>query len=268
MMIYLVKNLQLNVILLAILSVSNLYSQQLSVEGDIDLQNHQVTNLADPIDNLDAVSKTYADSIIIQLGSQLVGLTALLNAGYTVQEMLDAGIEPLALIYEKIEKDSLYGKYYQGGLIFYLDDQDTLTGIKGMVAAEIDQVNATWGCDGIAINGANGVKIGTGQQNTQDIVSDCHQPAIAARRCEDLVLHGYADWFLPSLQELSAMYWQIGPGAIGANENIGNFPVDYYWSSTEYGNPIHFAEALYFSGGVLWTSSKTVSRRVRAVRSF
>ncbi len=64
---------------------------------------------------------------------------------------------------------------------------------------------AGWGCDGIEI-GANGTEVGTGVQNTADILAGCNEDGIAARIVENYELNGFKDWFLPSLEELSLLY--------------------------------------------------------------
>ena len=79
---------------------------------------------------------------------------------------------------------------------------------------------------GIAIPGAEGTTIGTGNQNTIDIIAGCAEANRAARYCSDLVLSGYSDWYLPSKDELNQMY---------INKTvIGSFSGVYYWSSSEY----------------------------------
>ena len=63
------------------------------------------------------------------------------------------------------------------------------------------------GCFGTNISGADGTAIGTGAQNTIDIVNANCSPymsgnSIAANICDTLTLGGYSDWFLPSKDEL------------------------------------------------------------------
>jgi hypothetical protein len=112
------------------------------------------------------------------------------------------------------------GSQYGGGIIFYIDG----TGQHGLISATSDQSSgATWGCAFIEITGT-ATAIGTGQANTTIIVNSCGEAGIAARICNDLVLNGYSDWFLPSIDELSQMYLQ--------KDAIGGFTANYYWSSS------------------------------------
>ena len=119
------------------------------------------------------------------------------------------------------------GQDYQGGIIFYVDE----TGNNGLIAAREDVGQAAWGCPSILINGADGEGIGSGFENTLAIVRDCNDPGTAAELCENLVLNGFDDWFLPSKEELNQLYLH--------RKTVGGFSDELnsaYWSSTEYEN--------------------------------
>jgi hypothetical protein len=161
-------------------------------------------------------------------------------------------------------KKALYkiGQEYQGGIIFYIDSSDK----HGLIAAPFDQGDSIeWGCQTLKIPGADATKVGSGLQNTIDIVNGCSSPNIAARVCYDLVLNGYDDWYLPSKDELYLMY---------KNKNvIGNFSNDIvapYWSSSEY--EIHDAAWRQCFGdgenGEQTIYDKYNKYYVRAIRSF
>ena len=128
----------------------------------------------------------------------------------------------------------------------------------GLIAARSDQGSAQWGCYGPAIAGADGTAIGTGAQNTIDIMNGCSQAAIAARLCGNLVLGGYSDWYLPSKDELNQLY--LNKVAIGGFANY------FYWSSTNYNDG--YAWTQYFDGGSWVLDTKYRLYYVRAVRAF
>jgi hypothetical protein len=128
----------------------------------------------------------------------------------------------------------------------------------GLIAAPSDQGTAQWGCYGTVISGADGTAIGTGAQNTIDIMNGCSTEGIAARLCGDLVFGGYSDWYLPSKDELNKLY--INRLAIGGFANYG------YWSSTEFDN--FSAWLQFFVDGFQIDSAKNFNDYVRAVRAF
>jgi hypothetical protein len=146
------------------------------------------------------------------------------------------------------------GQSYQGGKIAYID----ASGIHGLIVAPSDQYDGEWGCYGTEISGADGTAIGTGNQNTIDIMNGCSTAGIAARICGDLVLGGYSDWYLPSKDELNMLY--LNRVAIGG---LGN---GYYPSSTEYSN--NYSWLQNFNFGNQDFGYKTNNGSVRAVRSF
>jgi hypothetical protein len=87
------------------------------------------------------------------------------------------------------------GDLTEGGIVFYIDE----TGEHGLVAATEDLASTyEWGCHGTTISGADGQSIGTGLQNTLDIVSGCSQTPIAASLALAYQSEGYSDWYLPS----------------------------------------------------------------------
>jgi len=155
------------------------------------------------------------------------------------------------------------GDTHQGGIIFYLYRDG-----GGLIAAPSDQYYGTaeWGCMGTDLSGAGGIVIGTGAQNTINIVTECNTSGTAADLCANLTLGGYSDWFLPSKDELIEMYWNIGIGNAYYLENIGGFSNGKYWSSTEQqGNE---AYSLSFNNGFFTYLDKDTPHFVRAVRAF
>lgn len=149
------------------------------------------------------------------------------------------------------------GDRYQGGYIFYLDG----TGHHGLICADIDQGPADWGCQGTDLQGAAGTAVGTGYQNTQDIMAGCPTPGIAARVCDDLSLNGYSDWFLPSKDEMSLIYTNL------KTQGIGNFSNSWYWTSSEYDATSAWVKNMG-NGGTDGGTKTGYPKPIRAIRAF
>ena len=147
------------------------------------------------------------------------------------------------------------GQTYGGGIIFWING----TGEHGLISAATDQsAGAEFGCSGNVT--PTSTAVGQGQANTDAILYSCTVPGIAAHLCDNLVLNGYSDWFLPSLYELSlvAVHYTV----------IGGFTSTYYWSSSE-SNSTH-AWSLFMNEpvSVEYAALKPTLNRVRAIRAF
>jgi len=187
--------------------------------------------------------------------SNITGLTA--NTPYYVRAYAtnSAGTSYGSQVGFTTSSASFYiGQNYCGGIIFYIDG----TGQHGLIAAPSDQSSGRqWGCKGTLIGGTS-TAIGTGQANTTAIVNGCSDGNIAARVCDELVLNGYSDWFLPSSDELNQMYLQ--------KIVIGGFSGYFYWSSSEYSDSSAWNQ--YFWNGSQNDPWKTGEYCVRAIRAF
>jgi len=156
-----------------------------------------------------------------------------------------------------------------GGKIFYKDltraagsqyFEATCIGWSDGTCGGTDQVDpqAQWGCYEELLPGADGTAIGTGRQNTADILAGCAEAGIAAKLADVLVVGGKSDWFLPSQDELIQMNTQ--------KATIGGFGTVYYWSSSE-----RYATESWvqdFRNGPQYGADKYGSQFVRPIRSF
>jgi hypothetical protein len=130
---------------------------------------------------------------------------------------------------------------------------------RGLITTPANlSMETEWGCNGTEIPGADGAAIGTGRQNTVDIVAGCATAGIAAKLCADYSVNGYNDWYLPCQDELYRLYLN--------KVAIGGFPNNYYWSSTEVDN--NNAVRLYIANGVIANSNKYAFNSVRCIRAF
>ncbi|MEO0684262.1 MAG: hypothetical protein AAFY76_04210 [Cyanobacteria bacterium J06649_11] len=199
-----------------------------------------------------------------------------------IQDLLNNGTSPLELIRNDVPIDSLYGKIYEGGLIFYLNSDDN----SGLITTIDDIETGTtifWGCEGNNIVGISdvvdnpplsgtevlpGTRIGDGKLNTLAIVNECTEVGTAARICSDLVIDGNSNWFLPSRGELALMYKNLYLKGLGGFSDL----TSSYWSSSELNEDaawtIIFSDAI--TGGEAGFAGKNffVAGKVRAVREF
>ena len=146
------------------------------------------------------------------------------------------------------------GQNYAGGIIFYLD----VTGEHGLVCSTTNTW-AQWGCNGVEIT--TGTAMGTGATNTAAIVASCSASSTAAKTCDNLVLDGYNDWFLPSIDELVLMKTNL------YNNGLGSFLNSEYWSSSTSSVSSAWMLMFYSTYGPD-TRSRTDDRYFRPVRAF
>ena len=165
------------------------------------------------------------------------------------------------------------GDFYEGGVVFYLDE----TGMHGLVCPIFDtnpvlpELHAGWSCNNsLDLDGADGTAIGTGAQNTLDILAACpNSEGIVADMCAKLTLNGYSDWFLPSLDEL---------GEMKKNRDIINtyalahggtaFTQAYYYSSSESDYFYVYAHGFYSISAYFLVGKANLNYPFRAIRAF
>ncbi|MFW5768058.1 MAG: DUF1566 domain-containing protein, partial [Bacteroidota bacterium] len=102
--------------------------------------------------------------------------------------------------------------------------------------------------------GANSLTDGT--YNTGIIVEEYGEGDYPAYICDTLTAYGYSDWYLPSKNELNAMYEQ--------KDTLGSFENYAYWSSTEAGE--NEAWVQNFDNGNQSAYLKSTSAYIRCVR--
>ncbi len=162
-------------------------------------------------------------------------------AGATVDNLLQNGYTPLDLYRAGFPLDSLWGRYYQGGLVFYLDTLN-LHPFDGLVCypwpeGPWNTFYGSYGCAGTDLPIPNastmlpdepGAAIGEGSINTIGIdTASCSQTGNAAVDCASLDENGYSDWFLPSFLELVEIRNNLHLNGFGYFLNTP------HWSSSE-----------------------------------
>lgn len=160
-----------------------------------------------------------------------------------------------------------------GGWIFY--DKGNHSGGWRYLEMAPDNVGGPhlqWGTNNHTVTEADGIEIGTGQQNTLDIIEGDSLVNNAANSCanytseKDGVL--YSDWYLPSKDELSELYDQLY--VLLTNKPAANLYGALYWSSTEKDDS--YAWIQYFHDGYITGVNKENPSNLyvlaRPIRSF
>lgn len=167
----------------------------------------------------------------------------------------------------------MVGDPYEGGIVVHIN-QPLMAGyvegeVHGLIAANEDQGLSQWGCNNSDVEGLSEY-LGTGQDNTVAIVNyhdnledyysnptQCdfnNDGSVAAKICNDLVLNGFDDWYLPSREELQ--YLEENKHFLGIQSGM-------YWSSSVGPNSVKTAYNQYSE-----LIAKTSKLKVRAFRSF
>ncbi len=157
--------------------------------------------------------------------------SVLLNTvGMNINESLSPGVTYYLRSYVLVN-DSLYYsnevsfktagyKGSAGGYVFF-DKGDTTGGWRYLEAVP-DTVLFTgksWGCSGTNTAAVDRIW-GSGYSNTIAILSACTTADIAAAVCDSLVFKNITDWYLPSVEELKALYKLKNSGLITISEAV------------------------------------------------
>jgi DUF1680 family protein len=155
-----------------------------------------------------------------------------------------------------------------GGLIFYENPNYAKDGWRYLEAAPFDQSGgAKWGCFRDAISGARGTAVGTGRQNTLDMIAGCKGEENAAALSANFSLNGVRGWFLPSRDELLWMYRNLSAKRIGSFQTGGIKDNFTYWASSQ--DTADMAVHIDFAdNGRVHSDDKDYPRRVRVIRAF
>jgi len=97
-----------------------------------------------------------------------------------------------------------------------------------------------------------------GPQNTADIVADGNSTVYpAAHFCNDLVIGGFTDWYMPAKNELEVCYYNLKPSASSNNTSSGINPNAVPARASNYtaGTPAQTSAAAFQTGGAQEFSS-------------
>jgi hypothetical protein len=156
------------------------------------------------------------------------------------------------------------GDSIRGGIIAYIfktGDSGYISGqVHGIIASKTDLGTASFGCEGTLIG--TDTKVGSGLSNTNTIVAKCSDLTIAAKKCKDLNISGYSDWYLPSLDEMKLLRTNLHLNS------KGNFRTDLsYFTSSETSSTT--AYEFYISSGASGGINKQGNlMAIRPIRTF
>jgi len=165
----------------------------------------------------------------------------------------------ILLICCKKDKNELISIDFNGKKI-YVHPTDNSDGIQWGCYEGIDTHYAISETDGKA--NTNAIINSHNEINYANNPTQCNEDndgKIAAKICSELNYLGYADWYLPSKDELDALF--------NNKESIGGFNPGLYWSSTEaiaYNDDFTWLQD--FSSGQKMGLNKNASARVRCIR--
>lgn len=207
----------------------------------------------------------------------LLSLVLLCGKSQSIQQKLDNGETPKQLMASGVTQDSLYGKHYQGGLIFHFFEDSTgmLFGTKDLAYDyDTSKTKIIWSCR-VITTGATDTKIGSGKENTRKIkAKNCplYDPDAkkwmipAAEICLLYSGGGNHDWFLPSKDELHEAYMKL------SYTGYHDFDDKEYWTSSERDDTFAWVE--HFPGPRVYEMfgqsfyKKFYKESVRPVRYF
>jgi hypothetical protein len=149
-----------------------------------------------------------------------------------------------------------------GGIIIYSEHSLVENDNWAYMEVAPDAMQGIWGTEGTAA-GINEDELGNGDIYTMKIIAVYGEGDYAAKTCDELVLNGYDDWYLP---DCATMAWM---SQYYCDVIANSFPSGWYWSTWEcnYDSDYIVVQALNMPG---WESNlkKGNSLYFVAVRKF
>ena len=223
-----------------------------------------------PVTALVATFATNGASVKVGAAPQVSGTTANSFTSPVIYTVTAADASTQAYVVTVTVAAAVIGQSYGGGKIAYIlkdGDPGYAAGqTRGLIAATADQTPAgsgiRWYNGTYVATGATAKALGAGLANTNRIIAVQGATATSyaaglARACND---GGYADWYLPSTDELNKLYLN--------RVAIGGFASADYWSSSEYDANFAWYQIFVSGDQPNFLEKYLTVNRVRAVRAF
>lgn len=157
------------------------------------------------------------------------------------------------------------GEFFGGGIIFYIykDKSDQEHGL----IASLSNFSHIWSGN-LGLAGASSTW--DGFTNTATIRNQSNNPSFAANAALNYVPSGFANWYLPSIDELVLL--SVNRYVLNKTLDVKNNPtyneisLNPYWSSTEFGTSN--ARAFDFGQNGIFNTAKTTMYSCRFIRQF
>ena len=217
--------------------------------ANVALGANKLTGVLDPTQDQDAATKKYVDELIAALEARIVAL-------------------------ETVPVLPAVGDFRDGGVVFYVSPTPTdLNGDGildiGLVCAVEDQSASFVWYDDLAVFNSTGTSIGSGAENSANILLNIFGTNSAVYLASQYAGGGFNDWFLPSRDELSAIYTHRNIINISALANSGSsLSNGSYWSSSLSDILADSAWLVNFASGNPFVESLFQFYSIRAVRVF
>jgi hypothetical protein len=214
-----------------------------------------------------------------KLGSARKGSSSRLNAQANVALIVSSAIQPPPAL-----GSALGGGYFVGQI------STTGSGIADYNLVIAPKSSGQSGSQLVYKNALTATAGATSQvdgaANTADIVADGNSTVYpAAHYCNDLVIGGFSDWYLPAFNELEICYYNMKPDTNSNNTSYGTNPnsipareSNYTagnparttltdWQFNQYPGPVG-AECFVYNGSFYWASTKGTSNANASAQRF
>lgn len=134
------------------------------------------------------------------------------------------------------------------------------------------QTSAQWKTTNTATAGTTSIIDGPG--NTAAMIAAGAAAHPCADFCDNLVIGGFSDWYMPAQNELEICYFNLKPNTVGNNTSFGinANAVPARASNYTSGNPAQTSATIFRTGGAqafaattYWTSTETLATNARGI---